>query len=132
VTFPVLIRLGSLTVQPHWLFETLAYTLAGYVYARDRRRQGDVVSKRTRWWVIGAAAVGGFAGSRALALLEDPLELQRHWSEPAFLASGKTIVGGGHMRSNHGMPFPEQGEHLHQLRISGDRVRREDGRRTER
>ena len=94
MTFPVLIRLGSLTVQPHWLFETLAYTLAGYVYARDRRRQGDVVSKRTRWWVIGAAAVGGFAGSRALALLEDPLELQRHWSEPAFLASGKTIVGG--------------------------------------
>ena len=94
VTFPVLIRLGSLTLQPHWLFETLAYTLAGYVYARDRRRQGDVVSKRIRWWVIGAAAVGGFAGSRLLSLLEDPLELQRHWSEPAYLAGSKTIVGG--------------------------------------
>lgn len=94
MTFPVLIRLGSLTVQPHWLFETLAYTLAGFIYARDRRRQGDVVSRRIRWWVIGAAAVGGFAGSRALSLLEDPLELQRHWSEPAYLAGSKTIVGG--------------------------------------
>ena len=94
MTFPVLIRLGPLTVQPHWLFETLAYTLAGYVYARARRRQGDVVSRRIRWWVIGAAAVGGFAGSRALSLIEDPLELQRHWLDPAYLAGSKTIVGG--------------------------------------
>jgi phosphatidylglycerol:prolipoprotein diacylglycerol transferase len=94
VSFPVLIRLGPLTVHPHWLFETLAYTLAGYLYARDRRRHGDVVSTRTRWWVIGAAALGGFAGSRLLSLAEDPLELQRHWSEPSFLAGSKTIVGG--------------------------------------
>jgi phosphatidylglycerol:prolipoprotein diacylglycerol transferase len=94
VTFPVFIRFGSLTLHPHWLFETLAYTLAGYVYARCRRRDGDVVSKQVRWWVIGAAALGGLAGSRLLSLAEDPLELQRHWSDPAFLAGGKTIVGG--------------------------------------
>ena len=94
MTFPVLIRLGPLTLHPHWLFETLAYSIAGYLYARDRRRAGDVISSRARWWVIGAAAIGGFVGSRLLALAEDPLELQRHWSEPAFLAAGKTIVGG--------------------------------------
>ena len=94
MTFPVLLRLGSLTVHPHWLFETLAYTLAGYIYTRDRRRKGDVVSRQVRWWVIGAAALGGFVGSRLLSLVEDPLELQRHWSEPAYLAGGKTIVGG--------------------------------------
>jgi prolipoprotein diacylglyceryltransferase len=94
VTFPVLIRLGPLTLHPHWLFETLAYTLAGYLYARHRRRHGDVVSKRVRWWVIGAAALGGFAGSRLLSLIEDPLELQRRWAEPAYLAGSKTIVGG--------------------------------------
>jgi phosphatidylglycerol:prolipoprotein diacylglycerol transferase len=94
VTFPAFIRLGSLTLHPHWLFETLAYTLAGYVYARSRRREGDVVPTRTRWWVIGAAALGGFVGSRLLSLAEDPLELRRHWSDPAYLAAGKTIVGG--------------------------------------
>ena len=81
-------------MHPHWLFETLAYTLAGYIYSRDRRRKGDVVSRRVRWWVIGAAALGGLVGSRLLSLVEDPLELQRHWSEPAYLAGGKTIVGG--------------------------------------
>jgi phosphatidylglycerol:prolipoprotein diacylglycerol transferase len=94
VTFPVFIRLGSLALHPHWLFETLAYTLAGYVYVRGRRHDGDVVSKRIRWWVIAAAALGGFAGSRLLSLGEDPVDLPRHWSDPAYLAGGKTIVGG--------------------------------------
>jgi len=94
VTFPVFIRLGPLAIHPHWLFETLAYTLAGYVYSRERARRGDVVESTTRWWVIGAAALGGLIGSRLLSLAEDPLELGRHWSDPAFLVEGKTIVGG--------------------------------------
>jgi phosphatidylglycerol---prolipoprotein diacylglyceryl transferase len=94
IAFPVLIRLGPLTLHPHWVFETLAYTVAAYVYARDRRRRGDVVETRVRWWVIGAAAFGGLVGSRMLYLVEDPVGLMRHWSEPAYLAGGKTIVGG--------------------------------------
>jgi prolipoprotein diacylglyceryltransferase len=94
MTFPVFIRLGPLAIHPHWLFETLAYTLAGYVYSRDRRRRGDVIETRTRWWIIGAAALGGLVGSRLLSLAEDPVALARHWSDPAFLVEGKTIVGG--------------------------------------
>jgi phosphatidylglycerol---prolipoprotein diacylglyceryl transferase len=94
MTFPVFIPLGPLTIHPHWLFETLAYTLAGYVYSRERRRHGDVIETRARWWIIGAAALGGFVGSRLLSLAEDPVELGRRWSDPAFLVEGKTIVGG--------------------------------------
>ena len=94
MTFPVFIHLGPLTIHPHWLFETLAYTLAGYVYSRERRRRGDVIETSTRWWIIGAAAIGGLVGSRLLSLAEDPVALGRHWSDPAFLVEGKTIVGG--------------------------------------
>ena len=94
MTLPMWIRLGPLALHPHWVFETLAYTLAGYVYDRDRRRRGDVVETRIRWWVIGAAAFGGLVGSRLLYLVENPAELMRHWAEPAYLAGGKTIVGG--------------------------------------
>jgi len=94
MSFPVFIHFGPLTLHPHWVFETLAYTLAGYVYARDRRRHGDVVETRVRWWIIGAAALGGLVGSRLLYLAEDPVESARRWSEPAYLAGGKTIVGG--------------------------------------
>ena len=94
MSFPVVIELGPLTLHPHWVFETLAYTLAGYVYAITRRRGGDVVETRIRWWIIGAAAFGGLVGSRLLSLVEDPVALSPHWSEPASLLGGKTIVGG--------------------------------------
>ncbi|OFW28110.1 MAG: hypothetical protein A3H97_14440 [Acidobacteria bacterium RIFCSPLOWO2_02_FULL_65_29] len=82
MTFPVLIRLGPLTLHPHWVFETLAYTLAAYVYARDRRHRGDVVGTRIRWWVIGAAACAAALSSDTLpgqALTRRRL-LQRRWS----------------------------------------------------
>lgn len=94
MSFPVYIRLGPLVLHPHWVFETLAYGLAFYWYRRDRRRFGDVVDARLRWWVIGAAAVGGLAGSRLLHLIEDPAELAAHGSDLTFLLAGKTIVGG--------------------------------------
>jgi phosphatidylglycerol:prolipoprotein diacylglycerol transferase len=94
MSFPVYVRLGPLVLHPHWVFETLAYGLAFYWYRRDRRRFGDVVDARLRWWVIGAAAVGGLVGSRLLHLIEDPTELAGHWTDPMFLLGGKTIVGG--------------------------------------
>jgi len=94
VTFPVWVRVGPLVLHPHWVFETLAYGVAGFVYARDRRRHGDVVESRIRWWVIGAAAFGGLVGSRLLSLVEDPGELMRQWSNPTSPGFGKTIVGG--------------------------------------
>jgi phosphatidylglycerol:prolipoprotein diacylglycerol transferase len=94
VSFPVYIRLGPVALHPHWVFETLAYTFAFYWFRRERRRIGDVVDRRVRRWVIGAAAVGGLVGGRLLYLLEDPIELAAHWNEPALLLGGKTIVGG--------------------------------------
>jgi prolipoprotein diacylglyceryltransferase len=93
MSFPVYLQIGSVAVHPHWVFESLAYTLA-YVAFRRRRALGDVVDARTRWWVIGAAAVGGIVGSRLLYLLENPFDLAARWSEPQFAFGGKTIVGG--------------------------------------
>lgn len=94
MSFPVYIPLGPLTLHPHWVFETLAYSLAFYWFLRERRRFGDVVDKRIRWWVIGAATIGGLVGGRLLYLLEDPNQLALHWTDPAFVLGGKTIVGG--------------------------------------
>jgi prolipoprotein diacylglyceryltransferase len=94
VTFPVFIPLGPFSIHPHWVFETLAYSLAGSLFARSRRRLGDVIEMKTRWRIIGAAAIGGLIGSRLLYLVEDPVGLARHWSDPATLIGGKTIVGG--------------------------------------
>ena len=91
---PVYLPIGPMTLHPHWVFESVAYTLAYLWFRRQRRARGDVVDARTRWWVIGAAAVGGIAGSRLLYLIENPLELAARWSDHDFVLGGKTIVGG--------------------------------------
>jgi phosphatidylglycerol:prolipoprotein diacylglycerol transferase len=94
MNFPVYLRVGPLALHPHWIFESLAYTAGFYLYRRLRRRSGDVIDARSRWWVIAAAIVGGFAGSRVLSAFEDPFVLAGHWTEPRVLLGGKTIVGG--------------------------------------
>ena len=94
MTFPAYLHLGSLAVHPHWIFESLAYTAGFYLYRRLRRQQGDVIDSRARWWVIGAAMIGGFVGSRILSAFENPLFLEDHWVRPQLLLGGKTIVGG--------------------------------------
>ena len=94
MSFPVYVRLGPLSLHPHWIFESLAYAAGIYLYRRLRRRRGDVIESRDRWWVIAAALVGGFAGSRILSAFEDPVFLAHHWMEPHLLLGGKTIVGG--------------------------------------
>jgi prolipoprotein diacylglyceryltransferase len=53
-----------------------------------------VIDFRARWWVIGAAMIGGFAGSRILSVFENPVFLEDHWIRPQLLLGGKTIVGG--------------------------------------
>jgi prolipoprotein diacylglyceryltransferase len=94
MSFPAYVRLGPLSLHPHWIFESLAYAAGIYLYRRLRWRRGDVIESRDRWWVIAAALVGGFAGSRILSAFEDPGFLAHHWMEPHLLLGGKTIVGG--------------------------------------
>jgi phosphatidylglycerol---prolipoprotein diacylglyceryl transferase len=94
MSFPAYLHLGSLAVHPHWIFEGLAYTAGFYLYRRVRRQRGDVIDSRARWWVIIAAMIGGFTGSRVLSAFEDPLFLVDHWMQPQLLLGGKTIVGG--------------------------------------
>jgi phosphatidylglycerol:prolipoprotein diacylglycerol transferase len=94
IKLPVDVVLGPLALHPHWIFESLAYTLGFYLYRRLRRRHGDVIESSDRRWVIAAAIVGGFAGSRVLSAFEDPVFFADHWSELQRLLAGKTVVGG--------------------------------------
>lgn len=81
-------------VHPHFLFEALAYAIGFALYRRARAR-GDELDSPTRWSVVVAAAVGGALGSKLLALVNDPATLAERMTDPiAFLAGGKTMVGG--------------------------------------
>ena len=84
MTFPIYIRLGSLRIHPHALFEILAFALAFAVFICFRGRRQDHLSDDLRWWVITAGLVGAALGSRLLGWMETP-----HVPVP-----GKTVVGG--------------------------------------
>lgn len=79
--------MGSLTIHPHFLFESLAYFVGFRIFLR-LRRGGEHLAESTRWSVLTAAIVGAMVGSKLLAWAEDP--------QPGlqFFLGGKTIVGG--------------------------------------
>jgi len=94
VTFPVLLPLGPLRLQPHYLFDVLAYSGGFRLFLWQRRRLGDTIDTRARWSIVAAAILGAAIGSKLLFWLEDPSETLAHWNDPYFLLGGKTIVGG--------------------------------------
>lgn len=94
MSFPVYLRVGTLVLHPHQVFETLAWAAGFYVYYRARHRAGDVLSKEQRLWVVVAAVLGGLVGSRLLFAVESAIELAGRVTDTDPLFGGKSIVGG--------------------------------------
>jgi phosphatidylglycerol:prolipoprotein diacylglycerol transferase len=94
MTFPAYLRIAGVVVHPHWFFETLGWGVGLYLCVRARQKHGDLIGTGPRRAIIAAALIGGFAGSRLLAALEEPFGPATRWLDPSFLLSGKTIVGG--------------------------------------
>ncbi len=104
VDFPVYFRLFGLEINPHLVFEILAYSLGFRYYLWLRRHTTDLISTSDRLWIFIGAAAGGFIGSRLLGIVEDPTlwttaghissqPLLRQYPWLLFFNS-KTIVGG--------------------------------------
>ena len=86
MTFPAYLRIGTVQVHPHAIFESLAYLVAFTAYFWLRRQSEDPISHNERWWIITAAMAGAAVGSTLLAYADVPFAS----SQPP----GKTIVGG--------------------------------------
>lgn len=91
--FPVIIRIGSVALHPHPVFEALAYLIGFRLYLTRRRVVGDVVPTPTRWAVIVAAIIGAALGSKLLFWLIDPPQTWSRIDDAAYIMGGKTIVG---------------------------------------
>jgi phosphatidylglycerol---prolipoprotein diacylglyceryl transferase len=94
MNFPVYLKLGAVSLHPHWVFDVLAYATGIWLLTRRRRRVDDVVDTRTRWIVVAAALFGGVIGSHLLFVLEDLALLRSSAPDPMLFLAGKTIVGG--------------------------------------
>ncbi len=94
MSFPVYVRIGTLVLHPHQVFETLAWATGFFIYFRARSHGGDVLSQQHRLWVVVAAVLGGLAGSRLLYLVESAGAVAGHVTDTDVLFGGKSIVGG--------------------------------------
>lgn len=78
------------SVHPHLLFEVVAYAVGFRLY---RGAPVTSVPTEARIALLVAAAVGAAAGAKLLFWLEDPAATWAHRADPAWLFSGRTIVG---------------------------------------
>ncbi len=78
----------------HFLFESLSYLIGFRIYLQLRKHSVDTVTTEQRWLLIAAAIAGAAIGGKVLNWFVDPQLLFRNWSDPYFLMSGKTVVGG--------------------------------------
>ncbi|MFB6467056.1 prolipoprotein diacylglyceryl transferase [Cytobacillus sp. Hz8] len=88
MTFPFYI----FGIQPHLLFESLAYFIGFRVYLYTRNKERIPLDKAM--WVVVGAILGAAFGSKILYWFEDPSETIRNWNNIYYLMEGKTIVGG--------------------------------------
>ncbi len=94
MSFPVYLRLGSLVLHPHVVFDVLAYATGLWLLVRLRRLHPDVVDAGVRRRIVMAGLVGGVIGSHLLFAIEDLAALPALVADPARILDGKTIIGG--------------------------------------
>jgi phosphatidylglycerol:prolipoprotein diacylglycerol transferase len=90
--FPVYLRVASIQLHPHWVFESLGYAIALRLILWNRRH--DPLSASQRSSVIVGGMVGALVGAKLLVLLQHLDLLWSHWQQwLLLLAQGKTVVG---------------------------------------
>lgn len=80
-------------INVHLILEYLAFFLAFRYYLFLRKRTTDTIQTTNRLSIILGASLGGFLGSRIIAILENPL-INFDSSVLITLLNSKTIMGG--------------------------------------
>ena len=92
IEFPVWIPVGPWRIHPHFVFESLAYTVALRLVLRNSRSSTLSASQQTS--VIVGGMVGALAGAKLLVMLQ---HVYLAWEAPLqyglLLLQGKTVVG---------------------------------------
>jgi phosphatidylglycerol:prolipoprotein diacylglycerol transferase len=93
MTFPINIKIGSVEISSHLIFELLAYTLGFRYFLKLRKNSTDTISNENRVLILIAAAIGALVFSRVLGYFETPQFFRGEFSFMALYTS-KTILGG--------------------------------------
>lgn len=92
MTFPIQFELFGEYYHWHYIFEVLAFFVGIRLYYFLKKGIKDPISDDHRLWIMLGAMIGALIGSRLIALLEDPVQLEH--INFSILYQSKTIVGG--------------------------------------
>jgi prolipoprotein diacylglyceryltransferase len=76
----------------HYLFETLAFIVGVRFYYYQKKKIVDPISDMNRLWILLGAMVGALVGSRLIAIMETPENLNQ--VTLMTLYQSKTVAGG--------------------------------------
>jgi prolipoprotein diacylglyceryltransferase len=93
MVYPIGLKLGSLTLSFHLIFETLGFIIGFRYFLFQRNRQKDGINEVNRVWIIIGATFGAFFFSRLVGALENPLALIHSKHLLLYLYANKTVVG---------------------------------------
>src|SRR5215831_594215 len=94
MTYPITLKLGSLSLTLHLIFECLGFIIGFRYYLFLRHKEKDRINDANRAWIIIGATFGAFLFSRLVGSLENPLTLLHSKNILLYLYANKTIVGG--------------------------------------
>lgn len=90
--YPVILRLGPVTIYSYGLMMAIAFLVSGYLVGKELERKGfngEIASS-----ILFSAAVGGIVGSRILSILNDWPEFVRDPVQAVFSGAGFVWFGG--------------------------------------
>ena len=90
----MVIHAGSADIPLHLICEVLSYFIAFRYYLFLRKSKGDIIDESNRLWIIVAAILGAFAGSRLVGGLENPDEMMKAENVFWYFYMNKTVLGG--------------------------------------
>lgn len=92
--FPLSFTLFHHRVPWHVVIEPLAMFIGYRYYVHLRKKRGDVINSRNRWWIILGAMLGAIAGSRLIGGLENIPQMQQAFNTWLYFYQNKTVLGG--------------------------------------
>lgn len=92
IHFPIQFEVNGQLYHWHYILETLAFIIGVRIYYHLKKGIKDPISDENRLWIMLGAMIGALVGSRVIAILESPQDLN-HITFMTLYAS-KTIAGG--------------------------------------
>ncbi|RZJ19752.1 MAG: diacylglyceryl transferase [Acinetobacter sp.] len=92
MSFPVQFTIYGQLYHWHYILETLAFVIGVRIYYYQKKKIKDPISDEHRLWIMLGAMLGALIGSRLIAVLETPKQLNE--LTLLTLYASKTIAGG--------------------------------------